>query len=385
MTAATSRPKLFEPLQMRSITARNRIVVSPMCQYVSVDGAPTDWHLVHLGKFAMGGAGTVFFEDTAVEAIGRKTVGCAGIWDDSQIPAYRRITEFISSQGALPAMQLGHAGRKASVRAPWDGMVPLDEADAAAGRPGWSGISSSALPLSEKARLPHALTRQEIGEHIRLWKDAARRTREAGFAVCEIHGAHGYLIQQFLSPAANHREDDYGGDITGRMRLALEITEAVREEWPDHLPLFFRVSAIDGPGGPWQVPDTVRLSHELRKRGVDVIDCSSGGINGPVTMGRSPRYPGYQVPYAETVRRECAILTMAVGLIMEPAHAESILRDGKADLVAMARELMLDPNWPIRAARELGHEDPLSLLPAHYGWWLRQREATLSSFRTGGQ
>lgn len=377
MSDTPSSPRLFQPLELRGVTARNRIVVSPMCQYVSVDGAPTDWHLVHLGKFAMGGAGIVFFEDTAIEAIGRKTYGCAGLWDDSQVPAYRRITDFVSSQGALPAMQLGHSGRKAAVRAPWDGMVPLDDTDAAAGKPGWRGVSSSELAVSAKARVPHALSRQEIGRHIQLWRDAARRTREAGFAVCEIHGAHGYLIQQFLSPAVNLRQDDYGGDIEGRMRLALEITEAVREEWPDHLPLFFRVSAVDGPGGPWQIEDTIRLSKELKKRGVDVIDCSSGGINGPVTMGRAPRHPGYQVPYAEAVRRNCEIPTMAVGLIMKADHAESILRSGQADLIAMARELMADPNWPVRAARELGHEDPLSLLPEHYGWWLRQRQAML--------
>ncbi len=377
MSDMHSSPRLFEPLALRGVTTRNRIVVSPMCQYVSVDGAPTDWHLVHLGKFAMGGAGIVFFEDTAIEAIGRKTYGCAGLWDDRQVPAYRRITDFVSSQGALPAMQLGHSGRKAAVRAPWDGMVPLGDTDAAAGKPGWRGVSSSEMAVSDKARVPQALSRQEIGRHIQLWRDAARRAREAGFAICEIHGAHGYLIQQFLSPAANLREDEYGGDIDGRMRLALEVTEAVREEWPDHLPLFFRVSAVDGPGGPWQIEDTIRLSNELKRRGVDVIDCSSGGINGPVTMGRAPRYPGYQVPFAEAVRRDSEIPTMAVGLIMEARHAESILCSGQADLIAMARELMLDPNWPVRAARELGHEDPFSLLPEHYGWWIRQRQAAL--------
>jgi 2,4-dienoyl-CoA reductase-like NADH-dependent reductase (Old Yellow Enzyme family) len=374
-------PLLFQPMTLRGVTTKNRIVVSPMCQYLSRDGAPTDWHLVHLGKFAMGGAGVVFFEDTAIEANGRKTYGCAGMYHDNQVVPYRRITDFVKSQGALPAIQLGHAGRKAAVRAPWEGMMPLNDEDARQGRASWRGISSSPLAMSDAAPAPHALSRAEIMKHVKAWGDAARRSRDAGFEVCEVHGAHGYLIQQFLSPAVNRRRDAYGGDIQGRMRFALEIVEEVRRAWPADRPLFFRVSAIDGPGGAWQIEDTLVLARELKARGVDVIDCSSGGINGPVTMGRGPRRPGYQVPYAEQIRAGAALATMAVGLIMEPQQAEGILQAGQADLIALARELMLDPNWPVRAAKILGHPDPLSLLPIDYAWWLRQREAGLAQLR----
>lgn len=371
-------PLLFRPITLRGVTARNRIVVSPMCQYVSDDGSPTDWHFAHFAKFAMGGAGIVFFEDTAVERSGRKTYGCAGMYDDKHVAAYRRITEFVASQGALPAIQLGHAGRKAAVRAPWDGLTPLTDADAANGHASWRGVSSTALAVSSAAPVPHALAREDIARHVGLWRDAALRCLDAGFSICEIHGAHGYLIQQFLSPAANHRQDGYGGDLQGRMRFALEIVEAVRAVWPADRPLFFRVSAIDGPGGPWQLEDTIVLAQELKARGVDVVDCSSGGINGPVTMGRSPRRPGYQVPYAQAVRAQADVATMAVGLIMEPQQAEDILQAGQADLVALAREFMLDPNWPLKAAQALGHADPLALLPEHYAWWLRQRESALA-------
>lgn len=367
-------PILFSPLPLRGIEARNRIVVSPMCQYRSRDGAPTDWHLVHLGKFAMGGAGIVFCEETAIEARGRKTYGCAGLYNHAQVEANRRITEFIREQGALAGIQLGHSGRKAACGPPWTGFRPLTERDAVDGRAPWRPISSSPVPNTEISQTPHALDLDEIRTHIGAWREAALRSVDAGFDICEVHGAHGYLIQQFLSPIVNQRKDGYGGDREGRMRLALEIVEAVRDAWPKDRPLFFRVSAVDGEGGHWDLDDTVALARALKERGVDVVDCSSGGISGPLTMSLVPRVPGYQVPFAAKVRREASIATMAVGLITEAEQAEKILTDGDADLIALARELLYNPNWPVHAAASLGVPDPHRLLPSGYKWWLDRRE-----------
>src|SRR5271170_4076144 len=261
-------PLLFTPLALRGVTARNRVVVSPMSQYASVDGAPTDWHLVHLGKFAMGGAGIVFCEETAVEAASRKTYHCPGIYTDQQVRAWRRITDFLKAQGALPAMQLGHGGRKVATKGPRDGFRPLTDADAAAGEPPWRGYSASPVPTKPGAPVPLAMARDDIARIVCAHQDAARRTLEAGFEILEIHGAHGYLIQQFLSPIVNHRTDAYGGDLAGRMRFGLEVVEAVRKVWPQDRPLFFRVSSVDGAGGHWDMDDTVVLARELKARGV---------------------------------------------------------------------------------------------------------------------
>ena len=365
---------LLSPATLRGLTLRNRIVVSPMCQYQSVDGTPTDWHLVHLGKFALGGAGIVFCEETAVEERGRKTYGCAGIYADKHIGAYRRITDFIRTAGAVPAIQLGHSGRKASCGPPWTNFRPLTAEDAKEGMPPWQGISASALPAKPGAMTPVALDVAEIETVIQAWRTAAQRSIDAGFDICEIHGAHGYLIHQFLSPLSNQRSDSWGGSLEGRMRLALCIVEAVREVWPKDKPVFFRVSAVDGNGGAWEMDDTVKLSMALKERGVDVVTCSSGGINGPLNMAVVPRHPGYQVPYAERVRREAQIATCAVGLITEPKQAEAILQNGQADFIALARELMVDPNWPVRAGRALMMDDYLSILPPDYAWWLKRRE-----------
>jgi 2,4-dienoyl-CoA reductase-like NADH-dependent reductase (Old Yellow Enzyme family) len=359
---------------LRDLALRNRIVVSPMCQYQSRDGEAGDWHLVHLGKFAMGGAGLVFTEETAVAEQGRKTYGCAGIYNQRHVAALRRITDFLHACGAAAGIQLGHAGRKASCGPPWTNFRPLTEDDAREGRPPWRGVSASAIAAKPGALVPCALDEDGIRAMIATWRDAALRSIDAGFDVCEVHGAHGYLIHQFLSPLANRRTDGWGGDLHGRMRLALEISTAVREVWPRDKPVFFRVSAVDGDGGAWNMDDTVALARALRERGIDVITCSSGGINGPLNMAVVPRVPGYQVPYAARVRREADIASCAVGLITEPAQAERILRDGDADLIALARELMVDPNWPVRAARELGVPDYLELLPRDYSWWLKRRE-----------
>ena len=345
-----------------------------MSQYSAVDGAPTDWHLVHLGKFAMGGAGIVFCEETSVSLRSRKTYDCPGIYTDEQARAWRRITDFIRGQGAAAAMQLGHAGRKVATRAPWDGFAPLGEEDAAAGRAPWAGIAPSPIPSRPGAPVPRAMDADDIRDVIHLHVEATKRCLDAGFDIVEIHGAHGYIVQQFLSPITNHRTDGYGGDIGGRMRFGLELIEAVRDAWPADRPLFFRASCVDGAGGGWDLDDTTVLAHELKARGVDVLDCSSGGIEGPLTLHLVPRVPGYHVPFAEHIRRQAGIPTMAVGLITGAVQAEGYLRDGRCDLVALAREMLWNPNWPAHAAAELGMAKPHELLPPPYAWWLQRRE-----------
>ena len=368
-------PLLFTPLALRGLTVRNRVVVSPMCQYSSAEGGPTDWHLVHLGKFALGGAAVVFCEETAVEERARKTYGCAGIYADRFTPMYHRITDFLRQNGSIPAIQLGHAGRKASCGPPWTNFKPLTDEDAKNGMPPWRGVSPSAIPPRADAPAPLEISADDIKTILTAWREAAQRSLNAGFDICEIHGAHGYLIHQFLSPLANKRSDAYGGDLNGRMRFALEVAETVRAVWPQDKPLFFRVSAVDGDGGAWDMDDTVVLAGELKKRGVDVVTCSSGGINGPLNMAIVPRTPGYQVPYAERVKRDTGMMTCAVGLITQARQAEDILQRGQADLIALARELMYNPNWPVHAAKELGYNDYLELLPPAYSWWLKRREA----------
>ena len=371
---SAERPLLFTPIQLRGVTARNRVVVSPMCQYSSEDGGPTDYHLVHLGKFAMGGAGIVFCEETSVEERGRKSHHCAGIYADRHIEQYRRINDFVRSQGAIPAIQIGHSGRKGSGCQPWTGYRPLNEDDAKHGCPPWPSVSSSPLPASETAPVPHALERDEIREVIVHWREAAQRSLDAGYDIVEVHAAHGYLIHQFLSPLANMRTDAYGGDLQGRMRLCLEVVETVRDVWPRDRPVFMRVSAVDGLNSRWSVDDTVELVRAAKERGVDVVTTSSGGIHGPGTATLTPRKPGSHVPYAERVRRDAGVKTIAVGLITEPRHAEDILQRGQADMIALARELLWNPHWPAHAAKELGVANYLDLLPIGYSWWLRRRE-----------
>ncbi|PON19002.1 NADH:flavin oxidoreductase / NADH oxidase [Candidatus Entotheonella serta] len=376
LQSATDRPLLFTLLTIKDITARNRVVVSPMLQYASIDGAPTDWHLVHLGHFAMGGAGIVICEETSVAALARKTYSCPGIYTAVQVESYRRITDFIRRMGATPGLQMGHAGRKVATKAPWDGFAPLTEADAKDGKRPYRGLSASPVPTSDATLVPKEMTADDIKYVIQLHVDATKRTVDAGFDLLEIHCAHGYIVQQFLSPIVNHRTDAYGGDLQGRMRFGFELVEAIRAVWPEDRPLFARLSCQDGKGGHWDLDDTLQFAQGLKARGVDLIDCSSGGINGPLTLAAVPHLPGYHVPFAEAVRREVGIVTMGPGLITEARQAEAILQQGQSDLICMARELMWNPNWPVHAAQTLGVPDYFDMLPDGYAWWLKRREET---------
>lgn len=373
----TAAPHLFQPLTLRGISTRNRLVISPMCQYSAHDGHMDDWHLTHLGRFAIGGAGIVFTEATAVQKRGRITHGCPGLWTDSQIPGHARVAQFALRNGAIPAIQLGHAGRKGGMQRPWFGNGPLNEADIARGDMSWTPVAPSALPVADGWPVPHALTKAEIGELLDDYAAAATRALEAGYKIAEIHGAHGYLVHSFLSPLSNMRTDEYGGSLTGRMRLALEIAERVRAVWPDNLPLFFRTSAVDGVPEGWSLDDTVVLAGELKRIGVDVMDCSSSGIAGAATAGGGQkRQPGFQVGYAERVRKEVDMNTMAVGLITHPQQAETILAEGRADLIAIGREALVDPNWALHAARDLGYDTTFETWPRQSGWWLAGRQKT---------
>src|SRR6266567_1536100 len=342
-------PALFRPLALRGLQLRNRIVVSPMCQYSSHDGFATDWHLVHLGSRAVGGAALVFSEATAVEARGRISPDDLGIYRDGHIEMLSRITHFIKEQGALAGIQLAHAGRKASTYRPWSsskGEVPAEQG-------GWESIAPSEERFSPDYPLPKELTQQEIGDIVHSFQQAARRALQAGFQVIEIHGAHGYLLHEFLSPLSNHRTDEYGGPLSNRMRFLCEVVDAVREILPEELPLFVRLSATDWVEGGLTSEDTVEIARELKQRGVDLIDASTGGN---AASAKIPLSPGYQVPFANAIRRETGIATGAVGLITNPHQANTIIEQEQADLILLARELLRDPYWPLHAARTLAYD-----------------------------
>lgn len=378
MTGGFQVSQLFSPLTIRGVTSRNRIVISPMCQYSAEDGVAQDWHLVHAGKFAQGGAGIVFLEATAVLADGRITHGDLGIWDDAHVPPLTRIADFIRSQGAVPAIQLGHAGRKSSMARPWEGNGPLTPELIAAGSIPWPTIAPSAKPIGPGWATPREMTAADLEAVRRAFDAATRRALAAGFDIVEVHGAHGYLLHTFLSPLTNERSDGYGGDRDGRMRFPLEIARIVREAWPADKPVFFRCSAVDNDPAGWTLDDSVALARRLGEVGIDVVDCSSGGIAGPATASATaPRGLGFQVPFSDRIRREAGVATMAVGLIIDPAQAEAVLAEGKADLVAIAREALHDPNWPHHAAAALGVDPDFEAWPKQYGWWLTRRESTL--------
>jgi 2,4-dienoyl-CoA reductase-like NADH-dependent reductase (Old Yellow Enzyme family) len=338
---------LFDPLTLRGVTLHNRIAVSPMCQYSASDGRANDWHFVHYGSRAMGGAGLVIAEATAVTPQGRISPQDLGLWSDDQVEPLARVVRFIEAHGAVAGVQLAHAGRKASTRRPWDGG---DTAPPSEG--GWDDVvAPSAVPFADGHLVPLALDQAGIASVVRAFADGARRAYGAGVRVIELHAAHGYLLHQFLSPLSNRRTDRYGGSFENRTRLVRDVVHAIRVVWPEELPLFARLSATDWTDGGWDADQTVELARMLKEDGVDLIDCSSGGN---VAGARIPLGPAYQVPFAERVRREAGIATGAVGLITEAAQADAIIRDGKADLVLLARELLRDPYWPLRAARELG-------------------------------
>jgi len=344
-------PQLLSPLTLRGLTLRNRLAVSPMCQYSAVDGLPNDHHLVHLGRFAMGGFGLVLLESTAVLPEGRITPGDLGIWSDEQVAPLARIASLLKSYGAAAGIQLGHAGPKASTQRPWQGFGPLNGDDASRGEAAWPTVSASANPAVEGWPEPAALSQEGIAEVKAAFVAAARRALDAGFDVVELHCAHGYLLNAFLSPLANHRTDAYGGDLAGRMRLPLEVARELRAVVPDDRPLFVRVSAVDGELTGTTADDTVAFARELKAVGVDVVDCSSGGVG---KRYAHPEHYGYQVPYAARVRNEAGVASMAVGLVVDPAQAEAIVAGGEADLVALGRTALDDPNWPLHAAEALG-------------------------------
>jgi 2,4-dienoyl-CoA reductase-like NADH-dependent reductase (Old Yellow Enzyme family) len=339
---------LFSPLEIRSVSFRNRVVVSPMCQYSCEDGFATDWHLVHLGSRAAGGAGLVIAEATAVTAHGRISPSDLGIWTDNHIAPLARVASFMRAQGAVAGIQIAHAGRKASTAAPWLGGATLQAESG-----GWTPVAPSAIPFKEADAPPSELSVAEIQGVVEAFKKAAARALEAGFQVLEIHGAHGYLAHEFLSPLSNHRTDGYGGSYENRTRFTLEVVQAVRSVWPESLPLFLRISATDWVEGGWAIEDSLELARRVKPLGVDLIDCSSGAM---VPYAKISPAPGFQVPFAERIRKEADILTGAVGLITEPAQADAIVRSGQADLVLLAREFLRDPYWPLRAAKQLGAE-----------------------------
>ena len=339
---------LFEPLILREITLRNRIVVSPMCQYSYEDGFSNDWQLVHLGSRAAGGAGLVFAEATAVEEKGRISPGDLGIWKDAHIEPLSRVAKFVSSQGSVPGIQLAHAGRKASTGIPWITEKPITEKEG-----GWKPVGPSAVPFAEGYATPQALSQEDVGRIVKSFGAAAKRALTAGFQVVEIHSAHGYLINEFLSLFSNQRNDEYGGSFENRTRFLREVVKETRKVWPEKFPLFVRLSATEWKDGGWSIEDSVELAKLLKKEGVDLIDCSSGGN---VPGVKIQIVPGYQVPLAERIKKETGIATGAVGLITSAQQAEDIIKSVQADLVFLARQMLRDPYFPLHAAKELGIE-----------------------------
>lgn len=367
------QPLLFTPLTIKGVTLKNRIVVAPMHQYSAVEGFATDWHLMNAGKYAAGGAGFVMMESTKVACNGCGTVGDTALWDDTFIPQLARCAAFIKQHGAVSGIQLGHSGRKARLSRPWEGGKPLTGSEPEVyDWEGWELVAPSAIPHTPKSPTPRALSHNEVRDLAGKWGEAAARADKAGFEILEIHAAHGYMIHQFLSPASNIRTDEYGGSELNRMRFAVDVAESVRAAWPAEKPLFMRLSCEDDAG--WDLDQSVRLAALLKAAGVDVIDCSSGGTlaYSPMDGERSKKY-GYQVPYAERIRKEAGVMTMAVGHIVHAEQAEAILQGGRADLVALAREIMYNPHWPMDAAQKLGADPDFKLVPPPLAYWLAKR------------
>lgn len=368
-----SIPSLFQPLALRGLTLANRIVVSPMCQHAAEAGHATSWHLVHLGKFALGGAGLILTESTAVESRGRIGSADLGLWRDSQIEPLKAVVDFVHANHSRIGVQLAHAGRKAGSQPLWEGGAALSEAVLAADAEPWQRLGPSALPAGPGWTAPVALGVDALAGIVANFAQAAVRADRAGFDVVELHFGHGYLVASFLSPHANHRRDAYGGDLAGRMRLALEIASRVRAVWPPLKPLFCRLSAVDGTGDGWSLDDSIVLARELKRCGVDVIDCSSGGLTEETRALPVPRGLGFQVPFSERIRSEAQVATQAVGMIVDAAQANDIVACGQADLVALGREALYDPYWPHHAAAALGADPDFSRWPQRHGIWLAKR------------
>jgi 2,4-dienoyl-CoA reductase-like NADH-dependent reductase (Old Yellow Enzyme family) len=381
MTPAYQRPQLFEPLTIRGLTLKNRVVISPMCQHSAEQGLAGAWHLVHLGKFALGGAGLIFVESTAVEQSARIGVRDVGLWADEQVAPFKAIVEFVHQNGAAIGAQLAHAGRKAGSQALWEGGRALTmEQLRETGEP-WRRVGPSSIAAGPEWSVPDALTVSEISEIRQTFVDAAKRAEQAGFDVVELHFGHGYLVASFLSPQSNLREDGYGGSRENRMRLALEIAADVRAVWPEEKPLFVRISAVDGAEDGWGLNDSVVLARELKAIGVDVIDCSSGGLSDETRNMNVPRGLGFQVPFSERIRREANIRTQAVGVILDGHQAEAILQEGKADLIAIGRQALYDPYWPHHAAHALGYDFGFEHWPIQHGPWLAKRAPLMEKLK----
>jgi 2,4-dienoyl-CoA reductase-like NADH-dependent reductase (Old Yellow Enzyme family) len=375
--------KLFSPITLRGLTIPNRAVIPPLCQYSATEGMANDWHMVQLGRFAVGGFGLVFSEVVSVLRDGRITHGDLGLWSDDHVAPLRRITDFIRGQGAVPAIQLGHAGRKGAMQRPWEGNGPLGPDQFARGETPWDIVSAVAAPIGEGHLTPAALDAAGMARIVEGFATGARRARAAGFDAVEVHCAHGYLLHQFLSPLSNTRNDAFGGNLAGRMRFPLQVIEAVRAAWPDNLPVFVRISAVDGADGGWTMEDSLAFAQAMKPLGVDVVDCSSGGIGGSATGSkRIPRGYGFQIPYAAEIRRDVGLATMAVGLIIGPHQAEAALEAGEADLIAIGREAMNNPNWALMARGVLepgSTEEVFAPWPAQHGWWMEKRGAVMEA------
>jgi 2,4-dienoyl-CoA reductase-like NADH-dependent reductase (Old Yellow Enzyme family) len=378
-----ARPLLFQPVNIRGLTLKNRLVVPPMVHYRAGPGNTCGtFHVVHLGRFALGGFGLVFVEATAVEEVGLINEYDLGIWNDEQAQSFKPLIAFVKGEKAAIGIQLAHGGRKSSSQRAMDGMGPLTPQQIQAGAKKWQPVGPTSEPVAPGWLTPRQLTADECRAMVRTWGAAARRAIGAGFDAIEIHTAHGYLLASFLSPVSNTRNDEYGGDRERRMRLPLEIVEAVRTEMPETMPLFVRVSAVDGAQGGWNLDDTIAFAMELKARGVDVIDCSSGGISGSATAAQVPRGLGFQVPFAERVRKDVGMATMAVGIILEAQQAEAILENGQADLIAVGRQSQFNPNIAQHWAHDLGINRKFEDWTPEYGWWLEKRIRTIEGFAT---
>jgi 2,4-dienoyl-CoA reductase-like NADH-dependent reductase (Old Yellow Enzyme family) len=370
-------PLLFQPLQLRSLRLKNRIVISPMMQHAADNGMATTWHLVHLGKFVLGGAALVFTESTAVAPDGRIGKADLGLWSDAHVEPLKQIVDFAHQQSAAVGVQLGHAGRKAGSYPLWEGGAALTLDEMAQVDASWQRYGPSPIPAGPGWTTPIEMDHAAIRQVVQDFVSAAQRADRAGFDAVELHFGHGYLVASFLSPHSNQRTDEFGGDRTGRMALALRIATAVRAAWPVSKPLFCRISAVDGSIGGWNVDDSVALAHELKQVGVDVIDCSSGGLTEQTRALPVPRGLGFQVGFAERIRAEAAVMTQAVGMIVKPRQAEAILQAGQADLIALGREVLFDPYWPLHAREALAPDPTFSDWPVRHGVWLAKRQPAL--------